>query len=180
MRALTPISQGRRAARSFARGDDGAAMVEFALVLPMMLIVFAVMVEGSRLLMSYQAAITGVREATRYIARVAPANVCSHTGTWPSDATEMVTAIVKYGADGTQVLPRDVTINSVTPSYACFAKVTDSTGTDYTPRNGPAAVAQVVASVTIDFPFGTLFQLAGGTSASITTTVTDRSRIFGS
>ena len=57
----------------FAEREDGAALVEFALLLPIFLLLFAMAVEGSRTFWSYQTAIAGVRDAARYVARAAPA-----------------------------------------------------------------------------------------------------------
>ena len=58
-----------------ARNDDGVAIVEFAIALPMMLLVFAVIIEGSRLMIAYQSTIAGVRDATRYLSSVLPRRV---------------------------------------------------------------------------------------------------------
>lgn len=67
----------RHHAARFLRDEDGVALVEFAVVLPMMLLVLAIIFEGTRLLLSYQAAISGVRDATRFLSRVVPATVCA-------------------------------------------------------------------------------------------------------
>ena len=37
----------------FSKEESGAALVEFAILLPMMLLVFAVIIEGGRLMWSY-------------------------------------------------------------------------------------------------------------------------------
>ena len=155
--------------RRFARTEDGAALVEFAICLPMMLLVFAVIVEGSRLMLSFQSAISGVRDATRYLARVVPSNVCSTGGTLSGYAAQLQT-IVSQSTSGASVFPSAVTVNSVTPSLTCVAG---------TYRVSPAPVAQVTANVTITFPFAGIFTLVGGSLGQITTNVTDSSRIFG-
>lgn len=158
--------------RRFLRGEHGAILVEFAMVLPMMLIVFAVIIEGARLLWSYQCAVNGVREASRYLSRIAPANICVTGGTLDADQAAL-TAIVQNGLDGatTPLFPSDVTVDSVTPSYSC------DTGTY---RNSPVAIGSVQAAITITYPFAAIFNLAGGAPASITTTITNQSRIYGS
>ena len=155
--------------RRFARTEDGAALVEFAICLPMMLLVFAVIVEGSRLMLSFQSAISGVRDATRYLARVVPSNVCTTGGTLSGYAAQLQT-IVSQSTSGASVFPSAVTVNSVTPSLTCVAG---------TYRVSPAPVAQVTANVTITFPFAGIFTLVGGSLGQITTDVTDSSRIFG-
>lgn len=158
-----------RAAR-FARDEAGVALVEFALVLPMMLVVFAVIIEGSRMMMSYESAISGVRDATRYLARITDAGVCS-TGTTVSGQAAALKTLIEHGQTGSAIFAPGVTIGTVTPSYRCVAG-------SY--RNGPVPVAQVTAEVTITFPFAGIFTLVGGTQPTLTTTVTDQARIFGS
>ena len=144
-------------------------MVEFAIVLPMMLLVFAVIVEGSRLMLSFQSAISGVKDATRYLARVVPSDICTTGGTVGGYSAQLLT-IVSQSTSGASVFPSAVTVNSVTPSLACV------TGTY---RVNPAPVAQVTANVTITFPFAGIFTLVGGSLGQITTDVTDSSRVFG-
>ncbi|WP_241560087.1 TadE/TadG family type IV pilus assembly protein [Solirhodobacter olei] len=157
--------------RAFAGGERGAILVEFALVLPMMLIFFAVIVEGSRMMWSYQTAIEGVRDASRYLARVAPANICSLGGgydisVWQPDLQQIVSQTISG-----QVFPTDVTV-SVTPGFRC------DTG-DF--RNTPVTIGTVSAQVQIQFPFSSLLSFFGGTApASLQTTLTDQSRIYGS
>ena len=64
-------------------------MVEFAILLPILLLVFAVIVEGGRLMWSYQTVVAGVRDATRYVARAAPANICSTGGSLADIASDV-------------------------------------------------------------------------------------------
>ncbi|MEE9427819.1 MAG: TadE/TadG family type IV pilus assembly protein [Paracoccaceae bacterium] len=155
--------------RKFTRNQSGAALVEFAIILPMLLIIFAVIIEGSRLMISYQSAISGVRDATRYLSRVVSADICT-TGASISGYTTQLQSIVGQSATGNSVFPSYVTINSVTPSYNCVAG---------TYRISPAPIAQVTANVSINFPFAGLFSLVGLTQGTITTNVTDSSRIYG-
>lgn len=157
-------------AAQFARDESGVALVEFALVLPMMLVVFAVIIEGSRMMMSYESAISGVRDATRYLARIVDAGICSTGGSVSGYAGSLKT-LVEHGATGSTIFAPSVTVGTVTPSYRCV------TGTY---RNGPVPVAQVTAQITVIFPFGGIFALVGGSQPTLTTTVTDQARIYGS
>ena len=154
----------------FRREEDGAALVEFAIVLPMMLLVFAVIIEGSRLMIGFQSAIGGVRDATRYLARVVPADICATGGTVGGYAAQLQ-IIVGQSVTGGAIFPSGVTVNSVTPTLACVAGVY---------RVSPAPVASVTANVTITFPFAGIFGLNGGTLAPIVTNVSDSARVFGS
>lgn len=156
--------------KGFLRREDGGALVELALVLPMMLVIFAVIVEGSRMLWAYQTTIVGVREATRYLSRITPQNICVTNGS-VTGTTSTLTAIITQSASGGSLFPIDVTVNSVTPSYSCDSG-------DY--RNSPIAIGQVSASITIDFPFGGLFKLVGSQPAAVQTVVSDQARIYGS
>ena len=165
-----PFGPAKRAARRFLRADDGVALVEFALVLPMMLLIFAVIIEGSRMMLSYESAINGVRDATRYLARTAPRNVCT-TGASVSGYSTYLRTLVVQGVTNNSVFPSNVTVGTVTPSYRCV------TGTY---RGGDVPVAQVTAVITVTFPFSGIFTLVGGTLPTLTTTVTDQARVYGS
>lgn len=159
-----------RSLRRFGRDESGVALVEFAMVLPMMLLIFAVIVEGSRMMMSYQAAITGVRDATRYMARMLDTNLCATNVSVAGHAPQLL-GLVRDGVAGTTGFAQGVTVDAVAPSYVCV---------NGSYRNGPVPVAQLTATVTLTFSFSGLFQLVGSDLATITTTVTDHARVFGS
>lgn len=154
----------------FARQESGVALVEFAIVLPIMLLIFAVIIEGSRLMLGYQNAIAGVRDAARYMSRVLALDICDVGGSIASYSAELETR-VRQSVSGQAVFPTGVTVNSVTPSYVCVAGAY---------RVSPAPVVTVTAQITVTYPFSGIFTLVGGTLPSVTTTVTDRARIFGS
>ena len=164
----------RRKGRRLARDEDGVALVEFALVLPMMLVVFAVIVEGSRMMIGYQSAIAGVRDATRYLSRIVPVNICTTGGGVSAHAPQLQT-IVAQSLTGGAIFPGGVTVqaNGVTPALACVAG-------SY--RVNPAPVVSVTALVDITFPFAGIFTLVGSSlgATPLTTTISDQSRVFGS
>lgn len=160
----------RNLTRRFRKNEDGAVLVEFAIALPMMLIVFAVIVEGSRLMLAYQGTISGVRDATRYLSRALPADICSAGGS-AAGFTTQVTAIVGQSMSGGPVLPSAVTLNSVVPGVACTAGVY---------RVSPAPVVTVTANITVSYPFAGVFGLIGATVPAVTTSVADSARIIGS
>lgn len=165
------VSSGQRTPLArFLRDESGVALVEFAITLPMMLVVFAVIIEGSRLMLGFQNAIGGVRDATRYMSRILALDICSTGGSISSYSTQLQ-SIVSQSITGQSVFPSAITVNSVTPSYACVAGAY---------RVSPAPVVTVSAQITVTYPFAGIFALVGGTLPVVTTTVTDRSRIFGS
>lgn len=156
-------------ARRFAAEQDGAIIVEFALVMPVMLLLLALTIEASRMMWSYQTVIAGVRDAGRYMARVTPADICT-SGDSVTGLSTTLKNIVEKDIGGNILFPASIAVTSVTPSYSCV------TGTY---RVNPAAIAQVSANVTIQFPLGGVLSLFGDGLSSVTTQVTDRSRVFG-
>lgn len=155
--------------KCFLKDQNGAALVEFAILLPMLLLVFAIMIEGSRLMWSYQSTISGVRDATRYLARIAPLDICTSGGSIAVYTADLMT-IVSQNIDGGTIFPPGITVNSVTPSLTC---------TPGAFRVNPSPVVQVSANITVTFVFSGLFALAGGSLANVTTTISDQSRVFG-
>lgn len=155
--------------KRFAFAESGAALIEFAIMMPMMLLLFAVTIEGGRLMWSYQSVNAGVRDATRYLARVAPGDICSSGGSVSGYTSDLET-IVRNTAGGSTIFPSGITVNSVTPSLTCVAG---------TFRVSPAPVVQVTASLTITFPFAGLFAFAGQSQGTLTKTISDQTRVYG-
>lgn len=154
---------------AFRRDESGVALVEFAMMLPLMLLIFAVIIEGGRMMWSYQAAISGVRDAARYLARVAPQDICSSGGSVAGYEPQL-TAIVRESIDGDALFPSGLQVASVTPSLACIAG-------SY--RISPSPVVQVQANLTMTFPFAGIFSLNGGSRPAISTVITDQSKVYG-
>jgi len=159
-----------RSLRRLLRRDDGAILVEFALALPILLIFFAVIVEGTRMMKNYHTAISGVRDATRFMSRhlpidlcdVAPANLDSYGGT--------LEGIVGQSVSNVTLFPSGITLDSVQATYTCPAG-------DY---HVEPAVVRVTATLTLNFPFSSVFSLLGGESMTdLTTTITDSAKVFG-
>ncbi|MGJ8546042.1 MAG: TadE/TadG family type IV pilus assembly protein [Sulfitobacter sp.] len=161
-----------RAARAsrFARDESGAALVEFAMLLPIMILFLGMIFEGGRTFWSYQTTVTGVREAARYLSRVAPIDSCATGGdvsAWNAQLSEMI----RNSIDGDNLIPTSVELSSVSASMTC-------TGSGY--RGGNVAVATVSATLRIDYPFAAMFALSGFELAPATATIRDSARILGS
>ena len=158
----------------FRRDETGAQLVEFAIVLPMMLLVFAVIIEGARMMRTYQAVSSGVRDAARYVARVAPADNCVDTS---SAQTVIATydaelkGIVEKSQFNNVLFPSGATINSVSSTIACQPAGTFA--------GYPPGIVQVTASMTLTFLFDDVFKLIGGSLDTLNTTVVDQSRVYG-
>lgn len=153
----------------FRKDESGVALVEFAILLPMLLLIFAVIIEGGRMMWSYQAVAAGVRDASRYLSRVAPADVCTSGGSVATYAPTLLT-MVRNSSTGETLFPSGIVVNSVTPTLNCVAG---------TLRNSPSPMVTVSANLTITFPFSGLFELAGGTRPTITTTIADQHKVYG-
>lgn len=155
--------------RRLRRDEDGAALVEFALILPMALLLFGVVIEGSRLFWSYQATMAGVRDAARYVGRSVQTDICDTTGNL-NDWSGTLEDIVRESSSGTQLFPTTITVTSVNATLQCFSG-------DFRLTSTP--IATVTANLQITYPFQGLFAFAGVSLPTATTTVADTSRIFG-
>jgi hypothetical protein len=161
-----------RCAARFRTCQSGAAIVEFAIALPLLLLLFAMIVEGGRMMWSYQTTAAGVRDAARYLARVAPHDICASGGS-VSGYSATLLGIVRNASSGTALFPSGITVTGVTPSLTCIG------GNNL--RNSPAPIVRVRANLTITFPFASVFGFAGGSDlTTLNTSITDESKVYGS
>lgn len=155
--------------KRFRRSEGGAAVVEFVLCLPLMILFFGIMIEFGRLYWGYQSTISGVRDASRYLARIAPIDICL-TGGSLSGYEATLKTMIENDRSGTPVLPKQMTVDTVTATYSCVAG---------TYRTSPAPVATVAAQVTLQFPLGFVLDIFSARITKLTTTVADSARIYG-
>ncbi len=153
----------------FAREERGAALVEFALILPSLILFLALSIEGSRTFWSYQTTISGVRDANRYLARVVSKDICI-TGGSVDGWEEKLTSIVREAQSGQSLFPSSIVVTSVSPSLTCVVG-------DY--RMPVVPLTEVTATLRITYPFKTMFQVVGITLQDIDATVTDMGRGIG-
>ncbi|MDD9920686.1 MAG: pilus assembly protein [Boseongicola sp.] len=165
----TLISRFALATRRFGRDTRGASLVEFGIVLPFMLLMLALMIEAGRFMWSYQVAVEGVRDAGRYLARIAPVDICQTGGT-VSGYSPTLLGMVRNNNSGSTLFPQYVTVNSVTASHTCVSG---------TYRISPTPVGTVTANMTIQFPFAGITSIFGDSMTTLTATISDQSRIFG-
>ncbi len=154
----------------FLRDETGAQFVEFAMVMPVMLLFFAVTIEGARMMWSYQTVIAGVRDATRYVARIAPREICT-TGPAIETYRDELETLVKTTRSDSDPFPSGIAITSLEPTLDCSA-------TDF--RSGRAPIVEVTAGLQITFPFSGIFSFWGQKPAAIDTEVSDQHRVYGS
>lgn len=157
--------------RRLASDESGTHLVEFAFVLPMMLLVFGVIIEGGRMMWSYQTVVAGVRDATRFLARVTPRDICDDDVSAISDFDDTLIGFIRNDSDGSSVLPSGVTVTGIVTELECF---------DGEFRSDVAPIATVRADVEVTFPFAALFILVGASHPTLETSVTDQSRVYGS
>lgn len=155
--------------KKFLKAEDGVAVVEFVLSVPMMILIFAIVIEFGRLFLGYQSTVGGVRDASRYLARIAPIDICLNGGSL-SSYNAMLKNKIETDRSANNVLPSQFTVTSVSATHTCVAG---------TYRTSPAPVATVAAQISVQFPFGSFFSLFGNPLAPLTTTVSDSARIFG-
>lgn len=161
----------RLCTRQFWRREEGAILVEFAISLPLILMLAFLSIESMRLFWSYQAAIAGVRDATRYLARVAPSDLCTSGGNVTGYASQLE-AIVETTISGAALFPAGVTVTSLTATHTCV--------TSLALRQASVPVATVSANVSITMPFSQILRVIGAAPAAvINTTVRDQARVYG-
>jgi Flp pilus assembly protein TadG len=154
----------------FMRDDRGVALVEFAIVLPVMLLLFAVIIESGRMLKSYQAANAGVRDATRYLARIVRPDVCSAGGG---------AVLAGYEAQLATIISENIQAGSVFAPLIALDTTTPVVTRLQCNIGGPGPFAEVSANLVINFPFSGVFSLVGGSLSTFTASVSDQARIYG-
>lgn len=158
-----------RGLKPFLTSQSGAILAEFAMLLPVMVLVFGVVIEGARLFWAYQATHAGVRDAARYVARVSNRDICDTGGSLGvSGAT--LQGLVANAKDGTALFSSGISILSVTPTYTCI---------DSGLRGGRTAIATVTAQMEITFPLAAIFSLANTSYGTLSTSISDQARILG-
>lgn len=160
-----------RSIRTFASDTGGAALVEFAISLPLILVVAYGAIDSMRLFWSYQATIAGVRDATRYLARVAPDDICATGGT-VTDFEPALRDIVDGTIAGEALLPQGVSVTGLTAGVACIA--------DLGLRQAQVPIVTVTADLRLELPYTGVLSLVGGTGwGTVTTGVTEQARVYG-
>jgi hypothetical protein len=153
----------------FKRSESGVMLTEFAIVLPMLLLIFGIIIESGRVFWSYQSAVSGVRDAARYLSRVVPVDICT-TGVSVAGYEPALSTSVSETIGGTPAFPNSVSLVGLSASVNCISGAY---------RIDPVPVARVVASVQITFPFSGAMQFFGAGLSTVTTQVESQSRIFG-
>jgi Flp pilus assembly protein TadG len=156
----------RRATR-FTADERGAAMIEFAVAVPLMLLMFSFVIEGTRLLWTHQVVVSGVRDVARYVSRVERRDVCTSGGTIDASGFSARVAQSFYSQS---IMPGSATVGPVTLSApVCHTGL----------RLDQVAVVTVAATISVDHPLGGLFGLFGVALAPLEYTVAEEARVQG-
>ena len=172
------LCQVKKFLGKFRRDESGVALVEFGIFLPLFLLSFFVIVEFSRIFFSYQGAVVGVRDATRYLARVSDSDICVGRGDGTGDviiggAALARTIITRNMWNESAILPNNVQIGTVSAIFRCVVQPGDF-------RQLEIPIASVVATITIQLPLGGILEFNGQQLIpNITTDIADESRVFG-
>jgi len=148
-------------ARSLGRADDGVAMVEFVMVLPVLIILLFIMIGTGMQLWYHNIVNQGVRDATRYLSRV------------PIDATTIAQAQrvaltgIPDGSGAGYTFWTD-------PTTVAVQQLTTTTNGALSGPD-PAVTIRVTATVPVNTPVLTYF----GLNAITTIVVTDEARHIG-
>lgn len=158
----------------FGRSGSGATAVEFAILLPVMLVTFGAIVEGSRIYWNYQAAVSGVRDASRYLARITDNDVCvGGPGIITDGVDEVIRVVTSHlDVDGAGLFPAAVTLSTAIPPTATYTCINVT-------NVGIVPVAVVTATVDVQLPLAALFSFFGTPNGQMVSTITDQSRIYG-
>ena len=170
------------ALRRFSRRDDGVALVEFAIFLPIFLLAFFVIVEFGRTFFNYQGAVSGVRDATRFAARTLDADICAGEvdggggvlAIATGDSDDIYMTIVRSSLfNESGVMPTNIRVRRVVSSYRCVVRPGSY-------RQAEVPIAQIRARLEITLPLGDILELNGQPVLDqIVTDISDESRVFG-
>ena len=155
--------------KTFGRKEDGVMLTEFAIVLPFILLTMFLIIESAQVFFSYQSAVDGVRDASRYLARIAPVDICDTDGSVDAFVSELRGRVSDTIGDS-PAFARTVTLTGFDASVSCVPG-------DY--RQDPVPVANISASLQITFPFSGFIAFFGDGLETMTTNIKAEARIFG-
>jgi hypothetical protein len=164
----------------FRSTTSGATVVEFAILMPVMLVCFGTIVEGARIYWNYQSAVSGVRDAARYLARTTDGQICvglPAAEEYPGhdligNAVARARIRANMGDGSANLFPTGVRFRNLQTRLLCY----DTPG-----HSAPLTpVAVVRMEVVVDLPFGAVMEFFGRReNTQMISVITDQSRIYG-
>lgn len=183
------IAHLSRTIRAFRADQSGAAMVEFGLAVLFLPLIIAIVVAGGIIAATHQAASAGVRDAARYVARLAPPDLCQTPGDMAAEAAAFlgdarIIVTERFPVANEQgnfwVLPLAVDPTDPQSAVVTVSFQPDDATENYTVDGDCVTVVEVRVRLTMDLPFGGVFGLLGGELRdTVTTEIFDRSRVYG-
>jgi hypothetical protein len=155
------------------RDDRGGALAEFLLGLVPLVIAFALIFEFGRAFWSHQAAIKGVRDATRFLTRVEDPSAPA--------AQTVAQRLLLTGQQAPGGVER-WSSGSAPPMEVSFDDVVNADASGNPLFRGPATIrmVNVAANVELQLPMGGVFALfGGGPIGTVTYSVGDTGRHYG-
>jgi Flp pilus assembly protein TadG len=158
----------RRFLQRLAGDERGGALAEFALGLIPLILAFALIFEVGRAFWIHQAAIKGVRDATRYLTRVED----------PTNATaqDVARRLMLTGQQAPGGVARWDS-GAAAPMVVAIQTVDNSDGA----LRGPATIRMVTVGTNVEIllPLAGVFTLFGGAPAAFTFSLSDTGRHYG-
>jgi Flp pilus assembly protein TadG len=160
-----------RRARALGRDCRGAALVEFTITLPLLLLLFALIVEVGTVVRQHQILSEGTRDAVRYLSRVPDPTT--------ADARRTARHLALTGALDGSLANRSAYWSDPSSVQVTVADIDNGAGD----LRGPATlqVITVRATMTVDVPLiGPMLRLFGGAApATLDLSAVDQARYFG-
>ncbi len=154
---MNSLARARRG-QAWIGDASGSAAVEFALVLPVLLLLSLGALELGRLFWSYHIATAAVRDAARYAARV---NFSCATGMDPATRQQVInlTRTGTFNGQGHPLISGWTSDSSVSVTVTCIDNTNAATGVLAGPYQGltEIPVIQVAATVPYTLNFAGLF-----------------------
>ena len=151
------------------RNEDGVMLTEFAMVLPVILLIMFLIFESTRIFFAYQSAVDGVRDASRYLARIAPVDICDTGGNVDAFETELRDRVTD-AIGNNPAFPDTVIVTGLDASVRCVAG-------DF--RLAEVPVASVSTDIQITVPFSGFLAYFGDGLETLNADIDAESRIFG-
>ena len=166
----------RRTLRRIGRRSDGAAAVEFGLLLPVLVIMLLGVAEIGRLLFHYHTIAQSVEDGARYLTRAPGAIDCPDGATWlatadgngdtPVDRARTLTMRGSLDTGQPWLLYYWTAAGSVTIDIDCVANPQDPGTGNYRYRSASNAEVKIVR-LTVAVPYDPLFPLFGVSNVTL-------------
>lgn len=158
-------SAKEKSTRFFRKEKSGTALVEFSLLLPLLVSIFAGIVEFGNILQQYHVANKGVKSAARYMARVAGDGSCPIGNGWTTNEGD-AKYLAQHGSfEATEpfLLSNWQNANQITITVTCIDNISGG-------FRGNEQIPTVTVSTSFDYADIGLLSFLPGNGVTITAT----------